>query len=500
MIFSVLRVLLLLALWIAALWFVLPADWLSGELSAVAARVLVPPLSVFGGWHLFKRVRAWRADQIKQAAARKRHEEIKQHEEDYQARKQERLERGRVFVECRGVWAALSKAPAWMYDSGWWGGFIEEDADKIEGIWREAALVASLERVLGAAFKQSAALAWLPIRLVSGVVPERWFFEEFRRIVEGPHRHMPDVEEHEPVGDKEFPKDWRPEKTLAWVEKAWERALRSSGITHRPDALDCQMLPGEGEVASRVLNLFERETLPAVLVVGMDSPLASTEKENPDEEGHAVLALVFGRAGLDALEIEDDEQQTEDDLYTPFWDRSPAKALSSDSQWGTLPPAMRSDFLSNCRRITTLHRPVSGWKMPKTPVTESRHYQVHSVRLIIQESFVFAGLCNPPQPEFPHQFRPEPEMEWHGLGWLVHDIPDAKRFALLSSAMIDCDLNPITDASKLRDEFGYVGAAHETLLLAGAIIRAAQLDQPVLLAGFGSDGEMRFGVSKPVRV
>ena len=66
MIFSVLRVLLLLALWIAALWFVLPADWLSGELSAVAARVLVPPLSVFGGWHLFKRVRAWRADQIKQ--------------------------------------------------------------------------------------------------------------------------------------------------------------------------------------------------------------------------------------------------------------------------------------------------------------------------------------------------------------------------------------------------------------------------------------------------
>ena len=82
----------------------------------------------------------------------------------------------------------------------------------------------------------------------------------------------------------------------------------------------------------------------------------------------------------------------------------------------------------------------------------------------------------------------------------MHDIPDAKRFALLSSAMIDCDLNPITDASKLRDEFGYVGAAHETLLLAGAIIRAAQLDQPVLLAGFGSDGEMRFGVSKPVRV
>ena len=441
MIFTLLRVLFIFVLWWALLWFVLPVHWLEGGLfSLVALHVAPPPLAV-AAWRLFKRLRVWYALRVGKHAAQKTAAENESQQETAQAAHRETLVRRRVHVECRGVWMALSKMPDWMRKSTY--PLIREDAEKIRESESADALAASLEQVFEAAFKQCEATAWLPVRLA--------------------HEGM----EAERVG------------------RVWKQAAEASGITHLP-SLDCQMLPGTGNLTGRVIDLFrDAPTLPAVLVLGMDSPLADAPKDFG--AGHVVLALLLCRPGLDALEIgRSDSGEQEADPYMPFWERG-SDSVAEAIQWGNIPPTLRRDFLSCCMPVATLHKPVDiaepdSWRAARA---------LRQLRDLICESFVQAGLRDAP---FREEMTDPP-----GIGWLVHDSPDANRFAALSSAMMDCgcELDSIAEASNTRNECGHVGAAREALMLAVASIRAAQLGKPVLLAGFGKEGGMHIGVSRP---
>lgn len=438
MIFTLLRILFIFVLWWTLLWFVLPVHWLEGGPLSLVALHVAPPLLVVAAWGLFKRLRAGLAARAEMLATRKMVAESESQQEAARAARREESIRRRVHVECRGVWMALSKTPDWMRKGAY--PFIREEVEKIRESERADALVASLEQVLGAAFRQCEAMAWLPVRLA--------------------HDGTEAVDQ---------------------VGMAWKQAVEASGIAHFP-LPDCQSLPGTGYLTDRVIDLFrDAPTLPAVLVVGMDSPLADAPKDF--DAGHAVLALLLCRPGLDALEIgRSDSGEQEADPYTPFWERGSSPAAEVP-QWGSIPPALRRDFLSCCMPVATLHKPVEiaepdSWRA--APVVR----QLHD---LICESFAQAASA------------PEESTDSPGIGWLVHDSPDANRFAALSSAMMDCgcELDSIAEASNARNECGHVGAAREALMLAVASIRAAQLGKPVLLAGFGKEGGMHIGVSRP---
>jgi hypothetical protein len=450
MFFAVLRVLLVFVLWWALLWFVLPVDWSrEGPLSLVFQHV-APPLLVMVMWWLFKRLRVWYALRAEQIAAQRMAAEDEGQQKAAQAAHREGLLARRAHVECRGVWMALSRPPDWMRKGAF--PFIREDAERIRESERVDALAASLERVLGAAFRQCEALAWLPVRLA--------------------HDGYDGLE----AADR--------------VVGVWRRAVEASGMTHLPP-LDCQVLPGTGNLVERAIDLFrDAPALPAVLVLGMDSPLADAPRDFG--AGHAVLALLLCRPGLDALETgQPDSGMQEADPYTPFWERA-SDPVAEVIQWGNIPPALRRDFLSCCPPIATLHKP-AGLAEPDSWQARA---VVRQIRDLVCESFVQAGLRDAP---FGEAASAPEEAANPDIAWLVHDSPDAHRFAALSSAMLDCgcELDSIAEASNARNACGNVGAAREALMLAVASIRAMQLGKPVLLAGFGKEGGMHVGVARP---
>ena len=448
MIFALLRILLVFVLWWVALWFVLPTDWLQGGLLSLVAVPIAPPLMALAAWKLIKRAWAWRAARAKTAAAEKAAAENKSREEAIQAAQQEELDRRRAHVECRGVWAVLSKMPDWMH---------EEIESSLILRGNDESPMSLLRQVLGAAFEQNAAIAWLPVRL-----------------------------DHDSAH-------------MGWIEEGWKEALASSSIApaYWPPSPDCQRLPGTGNLAKRVIDLFKDDpALPAVLVLGLDSPQLAPR---PPGTTQAALALLFCRPGLAALEIgrtdidvhDFNERKTTPDPYTPYWERNSDRETGA-LPWKNIPPLLRPDFLSRCTLVATLHNPVEFVMEPGR--TRTLAQQVHGAML---ESFVCAGLRDAPAEE-KEASGPE-DREAVEIGWLVHDSSDTARFTALNRALVDCgyELDSIDEASKPRDECGDVGAAYGTLMLATAAIRAAQLKKPVLLVGFGENGGMSIGVSRP---
>jgi hypothetical protein len=318
--------------------------------------------------------------------------------------------------------------------------FIEEPS--ILEIKPEAAMMLALERAFVAMFRRSEATAWLPVRLAQN------------------------------------------ETEAAWVKNAWQRAIASNEIEHSPPALDCLPLPGEGSMADRIINLFDEDPmLPAVLVVSMVAPPVC-----------GAFMFLLARPGLDALEIGrthsgEWETSSAPDPYLPYWARDTARDTGAP-QWKSIPPPLRPRFLEGCRPFATLHRSVDITKS----ISERKRVLAQKIRDAVLESFVRAGLRDAPSGGTGPEAMEAPE-----IGWLVHDCPDNIRFATLTLALVHCgsELDPIADFSKLQHEFGKVGTAREALMLAVALIRATQLEKPVMWVEFGEDEKICLGVSKP---
>ena len=451
MISILLRLLLLFTLWWAVLWLALPIDWLRGGLPSFMAWHLAPPLLGVAAWKLSRRGWTWHVARTQKAEAEKKCAEQAQQQGIEEAAYQEKLARRRAHIECRGAWVTLAKVPVWAEEnSAEYYSVFEEDVGEVQKTGRAAALSASLEQVFGAALGRSEALVWLPVILAHEGIP------------------------------------------LDEVEKTWKEVAESNYLEFPPSP-DCRPLPGAGNVADRLIDLFEDDpSLPAVLVLSMDSPLADAPKK--PGEGHAVLVLLLARPGLDALEIGQTDFDTpkvkSDDPYVPYWERD-ASVDTGTIQWGHIPPLLRQAFLWRCPRMATLHKSSSI----ANPAAERRHAKAKRMRGAIYDAFVHAGLCD----EAFGESSGSGERKLPEIGWFVHDSPGADSFVALAMALVNGDgkPDPVDEASKFPDECGNVGTAREALMLAVAVLRATQLNKPVLLAGFGENEEVHFGVSKP---
>jgi len=474
--FSLLCFALIVILWWGLLWLVLPVEWLQGTLPyLVMVHVAPPPLLMAAGWTC-KRAWVWyRESAQNRAKAADAAEKEAQLAAD-KAEHQEMLDRRRAHVQCRAIWAEFAQMPKWVVDGAKQCVLLEQASENLQGTGREVALRASLERVFETAFQQCEASVWVPVVLVTANSTQQ-----------------------------------------SMVERAWREAVALRGIERFPQGFDCFTLSDPRRVVDFVIDLFEDDpALPAVIVVGMDSPLATTAPlaaasqipADAVKPGHAVIAMMLNRPGLPAP----DEGQTgfsgkeDDDPYTPFWERDHRRA--DLPQWERIPPPLRAGFW-NLSPFAALHRSRT------TDDLESKQGRAQERRLkgAIHDALIDSGLLDlpfkkkvdeseaPPKEEAaPAQPKPEEDAEPpEHIGWLVHDVASG-RIGALSAALreCDCEIDPYLDASNLKKEYGDVGTAQNVLMLADALIRAVQLQKPVLMAGYNAQKRFDISLARPI--
>lgn len=463
-------------LWWALVWYVLPIDLRQLSVPSLVLLHLAPPLILTTAWSVFKRIRASRAAKAAEAAAAAQAAEQQSKLSAAKAAHEAELARRQTHVECRAVWAAVPKLPEWHDGEPAQCLLLEQDIEGLPGAGREAALAPSLQQVFEAALLQSEAVAWLPVYLLPG-------------------RDLDGVAQ------------------LELVKQAWQQAIVACGIERAPAQPDCKFLPGSEQVADRVIALFDNDpTLPALLLLGLDSPLGDEPEDDdfadePDVEtlaqrrqvgkpSHAVAALLLSRPGLTttADEYAGAEQQGEADAYTPYWEQQQGHE-AGQAQWGRVPLPLQPGLVA-LAPLAALHQSRSAYRQGGLDKGNALARQIQG---LVEGVLVNAKLRDLPFDSSEAQ-PPEP-LE---LGWLVHNSGGVDvggiRLAAVASALhyFGCEINPVDEASNVVVEHGDVGAARSALILAVALIRAAQTQKPVLAAEFDGNDSIGIGLARPV--
>ncbi|TJZ66842.1 hypothetical protein [Chitiniphilus eburneus] len=458
-------------IWWALVWFVLPVDLRQLSVPSLTLLHVAPPVLLMGAWSAWKSYRAKRAAALAQAAidaqAAENAARISAARDTHEAE----LRRRRAYVDCRGVWVSSTTPPP-----GWFEGqpapcaFLEHPAEETLGVGRETALRQSLHEVLSLAIGSSPAIAWLPIYLLPG---------------------------NQMAGAAQ----------LDLARGAWQAAIDDNALDHPPGQADCKFLPGIDGVADRVVALFENDpTLPALLLLGPDSPLADTEADDPYDDdappapsasgkpGHAVVALLFSRPGLTTSYRDDDAVVTGDDQdpYQPYWERQGGEAAGLG--WARVPPPLQPALL-DLAPLATLHQ---GRTLQKQGGVGHGNGLSRQIQNLLEGALINASLRDQPF-DSAEADAPAPVE----IGWLAHNSGSVdtggSRLAALATALhyFGSELNPIDQATNVVVEYGDIGAARGPLLLATALLRAAQLAQPTVAAEFDGDDFVGVGVMRP---
>ena len=457
----------LAALWCGVLWLGLPREWIqdllqAGSLSALIAAHVGPPLFVATAWRLCKWAWNWRVRRAEKRGVTKKLTDQQTAQEAAQTAHEREQARLRAHVECRAAWMVVPEAPVWFEDEPAQCALILQNAEEIQGTGREAALSAPLHQVLELALLKSEASAFLPIMLVTDSPAHR-----------------------------------------EWITQAWHQAVKTSGIEHHPSEPGCAVLPGSGGIPDRVVTLFEENpNLPAVLLVGMDSPLADARSSDGSEDseaprpGHALVVLLLSRPGLIAPgDVPQADLVRDADPYTPFWEREQnSKRVVDTPGWGRVPPVLRPAFVQKSPPIATLHR-----MSAIDSLAPRRNALIKQLNDATHDALVRAGLCALPSegeaPEAPSGEPKPPE-----LGWLVHNV-SPERLGLVTNALLahGYELEPPKETGHIEEDHGDTGTARGVLMLSEALFRAERLKQPVAVAEVaGNGGGMGIGLVRPV--
>jgi hypothetical protein len=470
---GLLRLCSITGLWWAALWYVLPLDLRTLSTPALLGLHAGPPLLTEAAWFAFKRLRALRVKKAKEAAEKTGETQKQAETEAARLAREEAMRHRRAHAECRALWLDVTKTPDWMADAPKQCTLSERAADEVRGSGSQAVLGGALQRIFEAIL-ENGLLAWLPVYLIPGNDPD----SDARR--------------------------------LEWLERAWRQAatVKVSG-GEAPPRLG--MLPGEGTVTARAITLFENNPeLPALLLLGMGSPLADDAADEPEAPeaaddspkqtapGHAVVAALLSRPGLALpkdLEIAAVEERKKISAYAPYWERANVSVERPVPGWGGMPAKLLPVFLETLEPFATLHR--------AHPVLCPARGYLHALQRTIEDVLVDGGLRKIPEDQKPAEAEsPGPP----DLGWIVHndgegDAQDiAARYVRLTAGLsaAGCEMNVLEEANNLDEDHGDVGAARGALIMAEALIRAAQLQKPVLAAEFGEKDNVVIGLARPL--
>jgi hypothetical protein len=468
MLFKLIVLAVLAALWWGALWFALPIAWLQGTMPSFIAIHVAPPLLAVAAWWSGKRIGSWRADRAEKRAKDAQAAEKEAALQADMAAHQALLKERHVHVQCRAVWAGVAQAPDWFAEGASQCWLLEYGSDAFLKNDLKDALISSLTQTFEEAFTQCEATVWLPVKLASS------------------HPQL-----------------------QGWVEQAWHQAVKGVNVEHFPPNPDCSALSGIGVLPDRLIALFEDDpNLPAVIVVDMDSPLAEMgELQKPDPEaklGHAVVAMLFSPPGQTSAGVATSEPSK--DPLLPYWERE--LDFADSPLWQRIPPSLRPTLWKN-EPFATLHRSHTARELE--PKRESVLTQ--QISGTIRQASINANLRDlafkPKEPE-KEKTQEESEAEQEAeekplklgsldLGWFVHNSGSSFRLGALSNALrhCGCETDPLDEAGNLEKEFGDVGTAQGALILAEALVRVAQLQKPVLAACFNEDNSINVGLVRP---
>jgi hypothetical protein len=474
---ALLRFVVLIAGWWAVLWYVLPVDLQQQSAPELVSWHLAPPLLTIVAWSLFKNFQTWRTNRRAEAEATAREAERLAALDAAKAASQQELARRRAHVECRAAWAIVSELPQWYEPVKDQHEFQKDDADSVRGAGREAALAKAVRQIFASALtEKNAALTWLPVY----VMPER---EE---------------------GDSPT--------QLDLLQDAWRETVGSLKAAHISLRPDCKFLPGTESIIERVFRLFDADpTLPALFLLGMDSPLADAANDDdskfpaaarsPDRPGHAVVALLLSRPGLALPEGFDAAvaalENKDAGPYTPYWEREQEKIVVQGI--GRIPLPLQPGLLA-LKPFATFCR----FRSLESP-------RVQKITAQLEALLVDAGLSDPSASDDAGKSENESESEQTELGWLVHNsggidgdsdgaAAAADRIAAINLAIarVCGKLDSQEEASNFGIEHGEVGTARSVLMLAEGLVRAEQLKKPVLIAEYGDSDRLEIGLSRPV--
>jgi hypothetical protein len=459
------------ALWWAILWLALPVDWDALTLPKLVLLHLVPPLLSILAWVLTRRLWTWRTNKRKRRATEMEAAAKQQTLATNRATHERLLAERRAHVECRGVWAFLPKVPDWAEELPETCSFL----DAGQGGTPDELLRHALETVL----LVNEALAWLPVRVL---------YEE------------------------SFPKAISPNsvnEALRQIVETFPTKNDAKSHTHNilPPKPTCDRLPGKGDIADRVLKLFEQDPhLPALLLMGLGEQPVEAEAEvevevevdnfpsedaASDSSPNTVLMMLFARPGLRATSGEtpppppppsDDEKGLD---VAPYWER-PVEQVDASGVWGKVPIALQPDFLAKLPPLAALPRSRLVARAERPALFKLQIQQA------FHEAFIDAEMRDLPFKEKkdeqagaqdkPEDAPAEPPVAPE-IGWCVHNTPDSDRLGQIIAALHESgsDLEIVADGTKLSADD--TTTAHDAWMQVLALSRAVQQQKPVLLAG-----------------
>ncbi len=472
MIKKFLLLVVLLALWVALLWFAIGIDLSKhGNVSLVAMHLL-PPLALWASWL------GWRAWQTrKQAADAATEDEAKRAALDKQ-RAESRAKFDQDLVERRaGVdfrWlqvrdlskqenaeslAIATDEMMVMLRDEEMSEIVDESPDAWPGV--------QLTELFTSLLAQCPAALTFPVYLLG---PSSRAFADLSRMVCAAR-----------------------ESALPQLETAWPQNIALGAVLG---------LPQSSASPQELIDLCATQPeLPGALVLAFESPLSNAqhgeEEPNPETKqreqwfgkaGQALVGMLLTAPALPSVlaqlgEIAPDGAH---DVMTPYWERNQF-APGMISALAPLPADWRQT-LADMPMIAQLRRP--AWieveeKARPTQITQSlrRVLELAGINAaLIEPTFEFGG-------EASDEARP-PALQLSDSAWLVHNAGGVavcgSRLAGVGSALSDAgmDLNPINEGTNTVLHAGDCGRATPYLMLGLAAAKAAELQKPTLVTHF----------------
>jgi hypothetical protein len=456
------QLVVVLLLWWGVLMLGHPLDWMHMASLAFVGLCAIPPLTGFALIRLVMVVRARRAERQKEdsdAAARAAQEAARNAARE---RHREALRQRREGVECRwlGVAAVNPKGPERVDDmpaGSFW--LLLDSAPEGQGSLCEI-LTEPVSALLQQMHAEAAGAGWLP------------FYIQLTGSMAGAEQ-------------------------LGWIQSL--RRMHSEGA----DVMPTRVLPGQGPLGDRVLDILRAEPdLPGLVVLAFDAPgrAAGVDTEDRvDADEHAAasagsataVAMLFLRPGLTPADADDlGADALNHDPYAAHWDK--AEPGAHLARWGRVPLAQQAGLdalpslavLSQAARAhETAHRPLA---------------LAGTVNALLDPALVNAGLLDVPFEDEPAQPGSADSLAWVAFNGGPEGACATRTTALFNTfCQRGIEFQDAALGSNSDIEWGAAGAATQALLGALAIGHSARLGAPVLLADFNGGG-LDLAVARPV--
>jgi hypothetical protein len=492
------------ACWTLLLWFVFPFHFANYRLVVTIALHAIPPLLLWIGWLIVRRIRRKRRIQ---AAQNKEALLLAERQANRQAAKEKHeaaMRERRFACHCKAL-AVRGMAVEDMETIFPSGNSIstaemaKTNPDLLNPLQViSQILTLAIHNALGSLYDEVPTARIFPIFLVS---PSDSSYRE-------------DVLTIQKIA-----------KTLIQERMQQQPAQKNAPTIVVPSVISA---PVAATAADSAIAIFEQNPdLPGAIILAFDSP-ASRQQQSQDSDTdesieldavfpngkpmQGVVALCVTSADLEKMvekiaHVVPDTEWEANDPLRPFWAKN-TPMEGNLALLATLTLEERHELLATAN-LVALHRGVSAQIESKLRPLE----RASLCQNMIEKNLIAIGEIDNPfdigeksAESVDAAPAPEAEPKPPVIGWLVHNAGMvinplfSNRIVALGTAMtyFKIDLNPVNEASNITSECGTWGCATPWALLAAAIAHTTDKQQPTLCAMYGDEEHLAINMTVPV--